>query len=157
MLFICGCCCWLQKEEMGKWKIQLHLQEAVPNTMIWHVVLNHPNVNVVHLSSHPENAQWTNEKKRKNKHTYFFGWLVDWIDYVWITVDLNDFNLDIDDFILSSEFVRFSIFLKVFFLHLYGKFHFIRIGSGKPKVKLWKRKERKCIRIKKRNSTNWEI
>lgn len=103
--------------------------------MIWHVVLNHPNVNVVHLSSHPENAQWTNEKKRKNKHTYFFGWLVDCIDYVWITVDLNDFNLDIDDFILSSEFVRFSIFLKVFFFYICTEnFISYELGVGNQKL-----------------------
>lgn len=30
--------------------------------MIWHVVLNHPNVNVVHLSSRPE--MHTNEQTR---------------------------------------------------------------------------------------------
>lgn len=45
-----------------KRKIHWHLQEVVPNTMIWHVVLNHPNVNVVHLSSRPE--MHTNEQTR---------------------------------------------------------------------------------------------
>lgn len=104
----------------GKWKIQLHLQEAVPNTMIWHVVLNHPNVNVVHLSSHPENAQWINEKKRKKQTHIVFFRFVDLIDFYLIgwrrrlqfLIQFNFYRSFVFEKI-RSFFMWFKIFWKV--------------------------------------------